>query len=206
MSLRTPCHPWTSRGAVAALTLATVAILTGAVTACGGSTQGTGGPGIPPEAMADAIHHVLESDRTVYARHVVNRLQDEEGVIAASEQWEEDRALPLPAQMFRMSAQLTAEKTDRVSYALLSPWPINSRNAPRTEVEEAGLESVAADPSKPFYGTETLGDTEYFTAIYADIAVSPACVTCHNAHADSPRDDFELGDTMGGVVIRIPLD
>ena len=177
-----------------------------AMTACGGSTDGAASAGIPPETMADAIHHVLESDRTVYARHVVNRLQDEEGVIAASEQWEEDRALPLPAQMFRMSAQLTAGKTDRVSYALLSPWPINSRNAPRTEAEEAGLASVVEDPSAPYYGTEVLGDREYFTAVYADIAVSPACIACHNDHADSPRDDFELGDTMGGVVIRIPLD
>ena len=42
-------------------------------------------------------------------------------------------------------------------------------------------------------------------AVYADVAVSPACVTCHNAHKDSPRDNFELGETMGGVVIRIPL-
>ena len=41
--------------------------------------------------------------------------------------------------------------------------------------------------------------------VYADVAVSPACVTCHNAHKDSPRDNFELGETMGGVVIRVPL-
>ena len=45
----------------------------------------------------------------------------------------------------------------------------------------------------------------YFTAVYADTAVAPACVSCHNAHKDSPRNDFELGETMGGGVIRIPL-
>ena len=38
-----------------------------------------------------------------------------------------------------------------------------------------------------------------------DVAVAPACINCHNAHADSPRGDFEVGDTMGGIVIRIPL-
>ena len=41
--------------------------------------------------------------------------------------------------------------------------------------------------------------------MYADVAVSLACVTCHNARKDSPRDNFELGETMGVVVIRIPL-
>jgi hypothetical protein len=41
--------------------------------------------------------------------------------------------------------------------------------------------------------------------VYPDVAVAPACVTCHNAHKDSPRTDFEMGDVMGGVVVRIPL-
>ena len=72
-------------------------------------------------------------------------------------------------------------------------------------LEAAGLESVAKNPSKPFYGRETMGDVEYFTAVYADVAVSPSCVTCHNAHEDSPRNDFKAGEVMGGVIIRIPL-
>ena len=43
------------------------------------------------------------------------------------------------------------------------------------------------------------------TAIYADRAVAPACITCHNDHKDSPRNDFKIGQTMGGVVIRVPV-
>ncbi len=161
--------------------------------------------GISPQVMADALYAVMASDRTVYAHQVVHRLQDEEGVIIASEHWRDDKALPLPAQMFRMGAEMVAEKTDAFSYALLSKWPINKKNAPKTGVEIAGLDSVDRDPLKPFYSEESLGGIAYFTAVYADVAVSPACVMCHNAHKDSPRSDFELGDTMGGVVIRIPL-
>lgn len=161
--------------------------------------------GISPQVMADALHAVMEADRTVYARHVAHRLQKEDGVIQVSEHWQEDKALPLPSQMFRMGAELVAKETDLFTYSLLSKWPINKRNAPKTEVEETGLEAVAGNPAEPFYGTESLGGVSYFTAVYADVAVSPACVACHNAHKDSPRDDFELGETMGGVVIRIPL-
>ncbi len=169
----------------------------------------SGGPaestGISPSKMADALFAVMAADRTVYSNEVVYRLQDVEEVIKASEHWDNRKALPLPAQMFRMSAGLVAKQTDAFSYALLSKWPLNKKNAPRTEVESAGLDSVATDPSKPFYGKETLGEVEYFTAVYADVAVSPACVTCHNDHKDSPRNDFKEGDVMGGVVIRIPL-
>ena len=174
---------------------------------CGGSSTGSGeGGSIDPQTMADALHAIMEADRTVYAERVVDRLQDEEQVIQATEHWQDDQTLPLPAQMFRMGAELAAEMTDVFTYALLSSWPINSSNAPRTPMETEGLEAVAADPSTPFYGTETLGDRDYFTAVYADVAVAQACVTCHNNHLDSPRTDFELNDVMGGIVIRIPLN
>lgn len=182
------------------------AVLAG-LAGCGGSSTGSGdGGGIDPQVMADALHAIMEADRTVYAERVVNRLQDEEQVIQASEHWQDERALPLPAQMFRMGAELAAETTDAFTYALLSAWPINASNAPRTPMETEGLEAVAADPATPYYGTETLGDRDYFTAVYADMAVSQACVTCHNNHLDSPRTDFQLNDVMGGIVIRIPLN
>ena len=155
--------------------------------------------------MADALHAVMESDRTVYTRMVVNRLQNEEKVIKATEHFKDDKSLPLPAQMFRFGAEMVAEKKMPFSYSLQSLWPVNKQNLPKTAVEKKGLEAVAKDNTKPFYGEETLGKTKYFTAVYADKAVAPACVTCHNEHKDSPKTDFKIGQTMGGVVIRIPM-
>jgi hypothetical protein len=155
--------------------------------------------------MADGLHAVMESDRTVYTRMVVNRLQNEEKVIKASEHFKDDKALPLPAQMFRFGAEMVAEKKMPFSYALLSLWPINKQNAPKTAVEKAGLEAIVKNGNKPFYSEETLGKTKYFTAVYADKAIAPACVTCHNEHKDTPKSDFKIGQTMGGVVIRIPM-
>ena len=122
------------------------AVLVG-IAGCGGSSTGSGGGGgIDAQIMADALHAIIEADRTVYAERVVNRLQDEEQVIQASEHWQDEQALPLPAQMFRMGAELAAEMTDVFTYALLSAWPINSSNAPRTPMKTEGLEAVAADP------------------------------------------------------------
>ena len=172
---------------------------------CGADRPSSGQGGLEPRFVADALHAVMEADRTVYTKMVVNRLQNEEGVIKASEHFEEDKALPLPAQMFRFGAERVAESGAGFSYSLLSLWPVNKQNEPRTEVEKAGLKAVAKDPTEPYYAEETLGGTSYLTAVYPDVAVAPACVECHNDHKDSPRSDFELGDVMGGVVIRIPL-
>jgi hypothetical protein len=161
--------------------------------------------GISPQAMADALHAVMEADRTVYTKNVVNRLQNEKAIIKATERWKDEDTLPLPAQMFRMGSELVTQKNVGFTYSLISSWPINKQNAPKTDKEKAGLAFVEGNPEKVFYGEETLADKKYFTAVYPDKAVAPACVKCHNEHSESPRSDFTLGETMGGVVIRIPL-
>ena len=70
---------------------------------------------------------------------------------------------------------------------------------------QAATRLIAANPGQNFYTEETLGGKTYFTAVYADKAVAPACVSCHNEHKDTPKKDFKIGDTMGGVVIRVPV-
>lgn len=189
-----------------ALCMSTV-LATGLISGCSPGEAKSVSTGITPQVMADSLFTVMSSDRAVYTKQVVNRLQNEEKVIKASEHWQDDKALPLPAQMFRMGAETVSSKNPIFSYALLSLWPINKQNAPKTDVEKSGLKFVTDSKGKTnYYAEETLGGKKYFTAVYADVAVSKACINCHNGHADSPRSDFALDDVMGGVVIRIPLD
>lgn len=186
--------------------LAAVGLAATTTAACtSGSDSTEAASGISPQMMADSLHAVLESDRTVYTRLIVNRLQNELGVIKASEHWKDDKALVLPAQMFRYGAEMVAEKKAPFSYSLQSLWAVNKQNAPKTDAEKTGLAFVAENKGQNYYTEETLGGKKYFTAVYADTAVAPACVSCHNDHKDTPRTDFKLGDVMGGVVIRIPL-
>jgi hypothetical protein len=166
-----------------------------------GKSQG----GIQPQSVADALHAVLAADRGVYAETIVNRLANQEKIIKATEHWKDEKTLPLPAQMLRMGSEKIAEQNLPFSYALLSLWPINKKNSPKTEVEKTGLQYVIDHPGENYYANETLGDKNYFTAVYTDNAVSAACVTCHNTHPDSPRTDFKDNDVMGGIVIRIPV-
>ena len=167
---------------------------------------GVAAAGLPYRQAADMLYLVMSSDRAVYAQKVVQRLTRDERILTASEHFEDDSALPLPAQMFRFGAELAADKTEDFSYSLLSLHPINKKNGPGTELEKKGLQFVADNPGENFYGEEELGGQRYFAAVYPDVAVAEACVNCHNNHNDSPRTDAKLGDVMGGVVIRIPMD
>ncbi len=159
---------------------------------------------LPVETVADYVHAVIEADRDVYTRHVVERMQSK-GIVVASENWTEKNTLPLPAQFLMESGKFIAKKGIGIRYRLISLWPINKQNAAGTEFEETGLGTFITQPNRPYVGFAEAGGSRYFQAIYADLAVTQACIGCHNAHTNSPKRDFKLNDVMGGIVISIPL-
>ena len=163
--------------------------------------------GISPQLFTDSLFAVMNADRTNYTQLIIARLGPQgAAAITPNEHWEDMEAgAPLPAQMFRFGSEKVADATDAFSYQLKSQWPINSQNGARTPVEEAGLKYISENIGENFYGEEELGGVTYYTAVYPDVAVSDACISCHNNHIDTPRTDFALGDVMGGVVIRVPL-
>ncbi|MGC8991098.1 MAG: Tll0287-like domain-containing protein [Verrucomicrobiia bacterium] len=156
--------------------------------------------------FADSLHAVIAADRQAYAELIVQRLASDQKRIAASENWQSEQCLPVHAQMLRHAARGIQQKGAEFSYTLRSLWPINNSHGPQTMVEQQGLEAVARKPNEPFYAEEELGGRSYFTAVYADFATLPSCAECHNSHSSSPKTDFKVGDVMGGIIVRIPLE
>lgn len=182
------------------------------VTGCGGSSAAasqTSGS-ITPQQFADGVHAVMMADRTVYAQHVVTNLKKQDAPVAAEEYWEDsENAIPLPAQMFRMGAELVDENPKAgFTYALRSQWPLNDQHHSKTDFEAEALKFISENPGENFYGKEKLGEQEYFVAVYPDRAVAEACWTCHNEHPNRGDDypEFAKDDVMGGVLVRVPLN
>lgn len=159
---------------------------------------------LPIETVADYVHAVIEADRDIYTRHVVERMQAK-GIVVASENWEQKNTLPLPAQFLMESGRHIAKKGLGIQYRLISLWPINKRNAATSEFEKTALGAILTHPDRPHTGFVKNGGAQSFQAVYADLAVTQACIGCHNAHQDSPKRDFKLNDVMGAIVITIPV-
>lgn len=160
--------------------------------------------GVPPEKVADYIQSVIESHRAFYTAHVVERLEEQGGIKVDGEWRTHKNTLPLPQQFVTESSNMFSKLTG-LRYRLISLWPINPKNRPRDQTDKKGLEALVKQPEQPVTRTIQIDDQTYFHAIYADLAVSQACVACHNAHPNSSRKDFQIGDVMGGLVIEFPL-
>ena len=169
----------------------------------GETARPEGQAGIPPEVVAEYVYAIVQADRTLYTTHVVERMQ-ELGVTAATEQWKKQGTLPLPAQMLLMTGEAIQGQGTSLRIRLTSLWPINKANGPADGFERLGLEKVAKEPQKPYAGIVTQGDRRMFKAIYADRAITKACVECHNGHSLSNRRDLKLNDVMGAIVISFP--
>lgn len=158
---------------------------------------------VSSEKVAAFIHAVLEANRNNYTENVVSKLRRDG--IEAHEHWRDERGVPLPAQFLMETGRLVALKDLNFSFRLASLTPVYVWNGPNSDLERQGLAAVQKDPDRPHYGFVTKSGTKYFQAIFADRAVSNACVECHNSHPNSPRRDFKLNDVMGGIVITFPV-
>jgi hypothetical protein len=161
-------------------------------------------PGIPPETVADYIYAVIANHRAFYT-HVVERLE-EQGEAKADGEWRtQKKTIPLPVQLVTETSNMFSAKFAGLRYRLISLWPINSTNRPIDQPDRSSLEALVARPEQAVTRTVKIDGQTYFRAVYADLAVRQACVACHNAHPNSPKKDFHVGDVMGGLVIEFPL-
>ena len=167
-------------------------------------TQQPPGEGIPARTVADYLHAVIESDRTFYTQHIVERMEAML-IVNASENWGEDNTLPLPVQFLREASRSLHVRGAPFRYRLVSLWPLNPGNAPTSDREREALQRVD-EYGEVVEENVIVEQRRYVQAIYPDRAVSRACVSCHNAHPESPKRDFKLNDVMGGLVIQVPIE
>ncbi len=65
---------------------------------------------------------------------------------------------------------------------------------------------LSANPESMFVRQENRNGREIVRVAIADRMVAQGCVDCHNAHADSPKTDWKIGDVRGVLEIGTVID
>jgi hypothetical protein len=199
--------------------LSLVAVLVAvALTSMGAGSNATTGTGeaaapappsngaISPQDEADSLHFVIAADREMYCREFVARQKGDAPLLTASAGGKTSESWPLPAEMLRRAAESIQSKGADFSYALRSLHPTDPRDGPQTDLERQGLAFIASHPSQNYYGQEMLGGRRYFTAVYPDLPVAAARVDGQDRQPASTPQGHQVGEAMGGIVIRVPLE
>lgn len=143
--------------------------------------------------------------RAYYTKNVVAKALGKGGLKGSFNHKFEPNSIPLPATMIHdLGALLKDKGTDLKLY---SAFPFPNRGS--RQLDEFGRDAwkaVNASPKASFSRTETINGIPHVRVGVADTMVSQVCVACHNSRADTPKNDWKLGDVRGVLEIATPID
>ena len=116
--------------------------------------------------------------------------------------------IPLPATMIHDLSKLVSESSDGMELKLYSNYPFPNRAS--RQLDDFGKDALthfeAANDGEPFSRNELLNGKEVVRVAIPDYMVADACVKCHNTRADTPKNDWKLGDVRGVLEVVIPME
>jgi len=154
--------------------------------------------------QARDLNSVVSSVRGYYATNVVGRVLAAHGLTEVSSNYEAvPGAIPIPATLSLELGRVISEQQHNIAYRFVSDYPFKNR-APHhlDEFEKDALAQLRAHPDQQLTAVSASILTDHVRLV-APVVMGQACVTCHNAHAESPKRDWKVGDVRGIQEISI---
>ncbi len=142
--------------------------------------------------------------RGYYVKNVVSKVKKGSSLKFGSDHAQHGDKLPLPATMIHDLSELLGKKGIHVGLYSKYPFP-NRISRTLGEFEANAWEALSADPESIVKRMDRDGDRHVLRVAIADTMSAQGCVSCHNAHPDTPKADWELGQTRGVLEIKQDL-
>ena len=138
--------------------------------------------------------------RSLYTKEIVGK--GKQAGLKFDEKWDQPGvdAGPLPALFLRETAKSLERDPVRLGLFLGSDYPISKANLFQGKQAQV-FRSMRNDRKARHFFVE---DVNLYTAMFPDLAVAPACVSCHNEHPDTPKKNWKLDDVMGATTWTYP--
>ena len=90
---------------------------------------------------------------------------------------------------------------------LYSPYPFPNRQSLQLDdFASKAWKALNSNPDKSFSVTETIKNIQVVRVALADTMSQQGCVDCHNAHPDTPKNDWQLDDVRGVLEVQVPIE
>jgi len=155
---------------------------------------------IPVSKLFDTVNLVNAKTRQIWTSRIVGK--GIEAGLKFEEHWLDDgeEAGPLPALFVRLTAENLEKQKSSLALFLGSDKPINKANLFQGE-QVAQFAAINEDNKPRYFSMERMGIE---VGMYPDFASAPACVSCHNQHEKSVKQDWKLNDVMGATTWTFP--
>jgi signal transduction histidine kinase len=163
---------------------------------------------IQASAIRDAARYtdVIREFRTLYSSEVVSKAQLS-GIEVSHDYEGKPGIIPLPATLSMELGNRIASTGSGGETRLYSPYPFPWRTKSgglQSGFAKDAWESLNRNPDQPYWRIEDIDGRASLRYATADL-MCENCVKCHNSHADTPRNDWQLGDVRGVLEVITPL-
>ncbi len=168
---------------------------------------------IPKQMSETVVEGVIENSqstvdqfktlRKYYTQNVVGKALASGALKPDSDHKQHGDKIPLPATMIHDLSDLMKDKG--LILKLYSEYPFPNRaNRRLDDFEQSAWKKLVQSPdSNVVEQFEENGRTLVRVAI-SDKMSAPACVSCHNTHPQTPKNDWKMGDVRG--VLEVTTD
>ncbi len=156
-------------------------------------------------AQAETTVQQFKTLRAYYTKNVIKKIAGTNDISPAIDHQASPDSIPLPATMIHDLSGLLEEQG--ISIHLYSAFPFPNRENRR--MDDFGSEAwrtLNQNPDTVFSRSEEVDGKTMVRVAIADRMVSQACVDCHNARADTPKNDWQLNDVRGVLEVALPID
>ena len=145
--------------------------------------------------------------RAYYTKKVVVPVKNQHAMKINFDHANKADTIPLPATMIHDLSKIISDGESGMKLKLYSNYPFPNRSS-RT-LDKFGKDALLnfdKGNTEPFSRAEKINGKEVVRIAIPDYMVADACVNCHNTRADTPKNDWKLGDVRGVLEVIIPIE
>ncbi len=156
--------------------------------------------------QAADLNSMISDIRSYYSRNVVGRVLQNHGTSQPASNYEDIAGgIPIPATLSIELGDVIGGKAEGIKYRFVSDQPFKGRAPHNLDAfEKHALEALRATGQPGRSVTEITGSIfDRRIKMAVPVVMGSACVSCHNSHAESPSNDWKVGQVRGIQAITI---
>ncbi len=152
-------------------------------------------------SSATSMVNQIKKIRGYYTENVIMDVKASGDLSAGIKHENDPSVVPLPATFVHDVSRLFSEQD--ISLSLYSAYPFPGRADRKMDgfMQEA-WDYLSINPDGIYKRQEVQNGETFLRVAVADQMVSDGCVSCHNAHPDTPKADWKVGDVRGVLEVR----
>lgn len=156
-------------------------------------------------ASAKSTVQQFKTIRGYYTKNVVKKVLKNSDIKPSYNHASESNSIPLPATFIHDISRILNE--EGVDIRLYSAYPFPNRST-RTldDFGQSAWEYLKNKPKGEYSSVVKIDGRSKVRVAVPDIMVAQGCVDCHNTRADTPKNDWSLGDVRGVLEVVVDIE